>query len=64
MDVFDRASELETMHRDAALSRIERYQGESAHHCHECGAEIPEARRKARPGCTRCVKCQEKVDGA
>lgn len=27
--------------------------------CADCGEEIPEARRKAIPGCTRCVKCQE-----
>lgn len=26
--------------------------------CQDCGEEIPEARRKAMPGCTRCVGCQ------
>lgn len=36
--------------------------GESAHHCHECDAKIPEARRKALPGVWLCVTCQELVD--
>lgn len=26
--------------------------------CVDCGDEIPEARRQARPGCCRCVSCQ------
>lgn len=30
--------------------------------CVECGVEIPEARRKARPGCLRCVTCQEDLE--
>jgi len=28
-------------------------------HCEECEEPIPEARRQAVPGCTRCVSCQE-----
>lgn len=32
--------------------------GESAEECEECGASIPEERRKAYRGCTRCVSCQ------
>ena len=32
-------------------------------HCVECGEEIPEARRKALPGVTTCVACQETIDG-
>lgn len=32
---------------------------ESLHECEECGDEIPEARRIAVKGCTRCVYCQE-----
>jgi phage/conjugal plasmid C-4 type zinc finger TraR family protein len=35
---------------------------ESLTHCTECEEEIPEARRKASPGCTRCVKCQESFE--
>lgn len=26
--------------------------------CIECGEKIPEVRRKAAPGCTRCIDCQ------
>jgi len=37
-------------------------QGPSATHCAECGAEIPEARRKAFPGARLCVACQEAHD--
>lgn len=36
--------------------------GESASHCDECGAAIPEARRKAVPGVRLCIVCQEAVD--
>lgn len=32
--------------------------GESAEECEECGDPIPEERRKAYRGCTRCVGCQ------
>lgn len=31
-------------------------------YCIECGDEIPEARRKALPGVTTCVACQEAID--
>ncbi|MGX8903632.1 TraR/DksA C4-type zinc finger protein, partial [Citrobacter werkmanii] len=31
----------------------------SATHCEECGDSLPEARRKAYPGCTMCVSCQQ-----
>ncbi len=37
-------------------------QGESALECDECGAAIPEARRKAIPGVRFCVACQEAID--
>ena len=36
--------------------------GLSLKHCQECGAEIPEARRKALPGVRLCVPCQAKAD--
>ena len=32
--------------------------GEGTEECVECGDEIPEARRRALPGATTCVKCQ------
>lgn len=37
-------------------------QGESLTHCEECGANIPEARRKAVPGVRLCVACQSEQD--
>jgi phage/conjugal plasmid C-4 type zinc finger TraR family protein len=36
--------------------------GPGLSHCAECGAEIPEARRKAMPGVRLCVTCQEAED--
>ena len=36
--------------------------GESFTHCAECGEEIPEARRKARPGVKLCIECQQERD--
>lgn len=35
-----------------------RMTGVSATHCEDCETPIPEQRRAAAPGCTRCVKCQ------
>lgn len=31
-------------------------------HCVECGEPIPEARRRAVPGVSRCVACQQEKD--
>lgn len=36
--------------------------GESAHECDECGAPIPEARRRAMPGVRLCLACQAERD--
>ena len=36
--------------------------GPGLSHCEECGAEIPEARRRAIPGVRVCVACQEARD--
>ena len=33
--------------------------GESLEVCVDCGDNIPEARRRATAGCTRCITCQE-----
>lgn len=35
-------------------------EGQGRMHCEECGNVIPEARRKAMPNATMCVKCKEK----
>ena len=32
---------------------------ESRAECEDCGNPIPEGRRRAMPGCTRCIECQE-----
>ena len=37
-------------------------QGESLLECEECGAGIPEGRRKALPGVRLCVECQGERD--
>lgn len=37
-------------------------QGESLRECEECGAAIPEGRRKAMPGVRLCIACQESED--
>jgi len=38
--------------------------GDSATHCRECDAPIPEARRAAVPGVKLCVACREALDDA
>ena len=62
-DFADDASAVEELQREAALSahRINR-DAVSATHCVECGDELPEARRKAYPGCTMCVDCQGEME--
>jgi len=57
-DFADDASAVEELQRSAALSahRINR-DAVSATHCSPCDDELPEARRKAYPGCTMCVDC-------
>lgn len=37
-------------------------QGDSLAHCEECGAAIPEARRRAVSGVRLCVNCQREQD--
>lgn len=36
--------------------------GESLHNCIECGDIIPEGRRLALPGVSKCISCQKIVD--
>ena len=43
-----------------ARSRIA--SGASRETCEECGAAIPEARRKAVPGVRLCISCQSEQD--
>lgn len=58
-EIIDQASALETMMREQAIQahRINR-DAVSAVKCEECGDRLPEARRKAYPGCKMCVDCQ------
>ncbi|MCD4501105.1 TraR/DksA family transcriptional regulator [Chromobacterium vaccinii] len=61
MDEFDRAQELEAFHLEASLAAqaaASRPLGASLAQCDDCGEAIPEARRQASPGCTRCIDCQ------
>lgn len=60
MDLYDRATETEEWFRAQALRRqAERMpRGASAMDCVECGEPIPEERRRALPGVTRCVDCE------
>jgi phage/conjugal plasmid C-4 type zinc finger TraR family protein len=38
--------------------------GASLSHCAECGSEIPQARRAALPGVSRCLPCQAALDAS
>ncbi len=62
-EIIDQASALEEMMREHAIQthRINR-DAVSATHCSECDDELPEARRKAYPGCTMCVDCQGETE--
>lgn len=62
-DFADRASHVTDGYIADALRRHEMQRmsapAESAIECEDCGEQIPEARRQAVPGCTRCIECQE-----
>lgn len=69
MDACDAASELEQMQRDHALARhahapAGNWRRLSAKFCVEdhCAARIPDERRRAIPGVTRCVDCQTMIE--
>jgi phage/conjugal plasmid C-4 type zinc finger TraR family protein len=47
-----------------ARARSQLPKGESLHHCEECDAAIPEARRQAIAGVRLCVACQTERDKA
>lgn len=64
MDDADRASALESMERDNAIQRRQLNQpaGKSRHRCIDCGDAIPQPRRDAVPGVTRCALCQADLE--
>ena len=59
MDIADIANDYEDIRRQKLIDSRERYEGESATECEECGVEIPEARRIAVPGCKLCRDCAQ-----
>lgn len=62
-DIIDNASTPEDLQRETALSMHRlNHSAVSATHCEECDEELPDARRKAYPGCTMCVECQGEME--
>jgi len=64
-DEGDLARESEDFHNRIALMPF-RKKGPAAMsnlYCEDCGGKIPEKRRRAEPGCTRCVVCKNKAEG-
>ncbi|EAT3324071.1 TraR/DksA family transcriptional regulator [Salmonella enterica] len=62
-EIIDQASAIEEMMRDHAIQAHRlNHSAVSATHCEECYEELPEARRKAYPGCTMCVECQSEME--
>jgi len=59
MDICDIANDYAERSLNERIQGRVQYAGHSAEECQECGCEIPEARRKAVPGCCMCVDCQE-----
>jgi len=64
VDEFDRAQLAEEQDRERALAalRADHRPGASREVCADCERAIPRERRKAVPGCTRCVDCQQIED--
>ncbi|HAS6672760.1 TraR/DksA C4-type zinc finger protein [Vibrio parahaemolyticus] len=68
-DQFDRAQELETLYRNAAISnrpvQAEEQPDEDEHgnrYCLSCGCVIPPKRVKALSTAVRCVSCQSRKE--
>lgn len=63
-DSIDQAQARAEFFNDLALEEhyrrgIRNTMDAAATHCAKCGAEIPEGRRQAQPGCKLCIRCQE-----
>lgn len=57
---MDQAQEADNRLRQQAIDRARRAMNQNAtgrEDCIDCGEMIPEGRRKAVPGCIRCVEC-------
>jgi len=61
MDQFDTAQKLDALYLGHALRAAmpASAEGQEQAVCIDCGEEIPEKRRRAVPGCTRCLDCQQ-----
>jgi len=59
-DDMDRAQEINDQFLGDVLAEHQRNmpKGDSLVECEDCGEPIPEARRRAMPGCRRCIDCQ------
>jgi len=67
MDEGDVAQDYQAKHNAAAVADHQaRMAGQMAtpslEICEDCEEAIPEARRKAQQGCTRCTGCQDLFD--
>ena len=64
MDDGDRGQAAADMHLQAALADRRNRQplGAAMRVCIDCEEPIPEVRRQAAPGCTRCIACQQKAE--
>lgn len=63
-DEMDRVQKINEQFLDNAIAEQQRSMptGESLLECEDCGEPIPEARRKAMPGCRRCIDCQTTLE--
>jgi phage/conjugal plasmid C-4 type zinc finger TraR family protein len=66
-DIADRAEEIESTARADALASMRRARTSarlmpSRERCEDCNATIPPERRRAVPGVSTCVRCQELVE--
>jgi phage/conjugal plasmid C-4 type zinc finger TraR family protein len=62
VDIVDRAQAREAELLEDALARARGPLAAAAAsrvHCQDCDGPIPAARRRAVPGCTTCVDCQD-----
>ena len=60
MALLDEASYLAVMLKD--ISRKVDPTQKAASECTDCESPIPERRRLAMPGCSRCITCQTEVE--
>lgn len=68
-DALDRAQEAEQFRRDLAIRAFRAGLGDLARPsafllCDGCGDPLDAERRKALPGATRCVECQQAAERA